>query len=98
MWKLLQEEFEDIPNGVIRIRILKKNKQHRIINTWNSLPENVISAKDMKIFEHRLDKYWKDQDLLYNYESNLTTGEEIEIDEEKELSIVVDGQRSETDL
>jgi hypothetical protein len=27
--------------------------------------------------------------LLYNYESNLTTGEEIEIDEEKELSIVV---------
>jgi hypothetical protein len=68
---------------------LKKNKQHRIINTWNSLPENVISAKAMKIFEHRLDKYWKDQDLLYNYESNLTTGEEIEIDEEKELSIVV---------
>jgi hypothetical protein len=45
-----------------------------------------------------LDNYWKDQDLLYNYESNLTTGEEIEIDEEKELSIVVDGQRSETDL
>ena len=36
--------------------------------------------------------------MLYNYESNLTTGEEIEIDEEKELSIVVDGHRSETDL
>jgi hypothetical protein len=71
---------------------------NRIINIWNSLPENVISAKNTKIFEHRLDNYWKDQDLLYNYESNLTTGEEIEIDEEKELSIVVDGQRSETDL
>jgi hypothetical protein len=27
--------------------------------------------------------------LLYNYDSNLTTGEEIEIDEEKELSIVI---------
>ena len=71
---------------------------NRIINIWNSLPENVISAKNTKIFEHRLDNYWNDQDLLYNYESNLTTGEEIEIDEEKELSIVVDGQRSETDL
>ena len=47
---------------------------------------------------YRLDNYWKDQDLLYNYESNLTTREEIEINEEKELSIVVDGQRSETDL
>jgi hypothetical protein len=52
-----------------------------IINTWNSLPENVISAKDTEIFEHRLDNYWKDQDLLCNYESNLTTGEEIEIDD-----------------
>jgi hypothetical protein len=50
---------------------------HRIINTWNSLSENVTSAKDTKIFKHRLDNYWKDQDLLYNYESNLTTGEEI---------------------
>jgi hypothetical protein len=36
--------------------------------------------------------------LLYNYESNLTTGEEIEIDEEKELSIVVDGQCPEMEL
>jgi hypothetical protein len=35
---------------------------------------------------------------LDNYESNLTTGEEIEIDEEKKLSIVVDSQCSETDL
>ena len=71
---------------------------NRIINTWNSLPENVISAKDTKIFEDRLDNYWKDQDLLYNYESSLTTGDEIEFDEEKKLSIVVGGQRSETDL
>ena len=62
------------------------------------LHENVISDKDTKIFQHRLDHYWKDQDLLCNYESNLTTGEEIEIDEEKELSIVVGGQRSEKEL
>jgi hypothetical protein len=61
--------------------------------TLNSLPENIISAKDTKIFEHRLDNYWKDQDLLYNYESNLIIG--IEIDEKKELSIVVGGQCSE---
>jgi hypothetical protein len=33
-----------------------------------------------------------------SYKPDVNTGEEIEIDEEKELSIVVDGQRSETDL
>jgi hypothetical protein len=52
-----------------------------------NLNASIISPL-FKIFEHRLDNYWKDQDLLCNYESNLTTGEEIEIDEEKELSIV----------
>jgi hypothetical protein len=61
-------------------------------------PSRFVNKKDTKIFEHRVDNYWNDQVLLYNYESNLTTGEEIEIDEEKELSIVVDGQRSETYL
>jgi hypothetical protein len=33
--------------------------------------------------------------LLYNYESNLTTREELEIDEEKELSIVVASSKHE---
>ena len=42
-------------------------------------------------------KEFEPEDVEYRY-INLTTGEEIEIDEEKELSIVVDVQRSETDL
>jgi len=45
---------------------------NRIINTWN-LSEHVISAKNTKTFEYRLDKLWSNQELLYNYESNLTT-------------------------
>jgi hypothetical protein len=40
----------------------------------------------------------KKRKLLAQVAREFTTGEEIEIDEEKELSIVVDGQRSETDL
>jgi hypothetical protein len=42
---------------------------NRIINIWNSLPENVISAKNTKIFEHRLDNYWKDH--LYGFQTEL---------------------------
>ena len=71
-------------------KILNKIYDERVTSTLFSLNSSNIT--------YRLDNYWKDQNLLYNYESNLTTGEEIEIDEEKKLSIVVDSQCSETDL
>ena len=59
-----------------------------------------MSAKTTKSFESRLDKHWEAQELLYNYEADLTTGNELNSleDEDLELSIVVDGQRSEADL
>ena len=65
---------------------------HRVISIWKSLPENVISARNVKIFESRLDKYWIYRDIIYHFKSNLTTEKELE------LSIVALGQCSEEDL
>ena len=42
-----------------------------MIDVWNSLPDDVISANTAFSFELRLDEYWKDQDILYNYEAKL---------------------------
>jgi hypothetical protein len=60
----------------------------------------VISAKTTKSFESRLDKHWEAQELLYNYEADLTTISELNSleDDDLELRIMVDGQRSEADL
>jgi len=44
----------------------------RIINTWNSLPESVISASTTDSFKNKLDKFWSNPDLLYNYKAELT--------------------------
>jgi len=44
----------------------------RIINTWNSLPESVISASTTDSFKNKLDKFWSNQDLIYNYKAELT--------------------------
>ena len=72
---------------------------NRITSVWNALPENVINSKNTKIFEHRLDKFWSSQDRLHHYKSNLTTGNDFEIDELEELSIVAcKSQRLEEDL
>jgi hypothetical protein len=33
------------------------------LDLWNTLPQSVIDAKDVRQFEIRLDKYWEHQDV-----------------------------------
>ena len=44
----------------------------RIVNIWNSLPNDVITATSVNSFKNRLDSFWEDQELLYNYKANIT--------------------------
>jgi len=44
----------------------------RVINIWNSLPAHVVEADYINSFKSRLDKYWTKQDVIYNYECDLT--------------------------
>ena len=44
----------------------------RIINIWNSLPENVVTANTIDCFKTRLDKFWNSQDVKFDYKQNLT--------------------------
>jgi len=32
----------------------------------NSLPDYVVSAETVNTFKRRLDKFWSDEDVLYN--------------------------------
>ena len=40
---------------------------NRVVNNWNSLPEYIVEAGSLNIFENSLDRLWSNQDLLYNY-------------------------------
>ena len=44
----------------------------RIVNTWNSLSELVISAGTTNCFKNSLGKFWINQDLLFDYKTELT--------------------------
>ena len=39
----------------------------RIVNLWN-----VISANTVNTFKNRLDKFWSEQELVYDYKADLT--------------------------
>ena len=39
---------------------------------WNSLPDTVVMSETANQFKNRLDKFWCNQDLIYNYKAELT--------------------------
>jgi len=36
-----------------------------------SLPNHVVSAETVNTFKQRLDKFWIDRDVMYNYKADL---------------------------
>ena len=52
-----------------RLDIRKNSFPHRIINIWNYLPEQIIKAEDVHIFEGRLDKFMNNQEIMYDFKA-----------------------------
>jgi len=48
---------------------------NRVVSIWNSLPNYVIMTESVNSFKSRLDKFWKHQELMYNYRSKLNCTE-----------------------
>ena len=43
----------------------------RITELWNSLPATVVTATSLNSFKTRLDKFWYNQDIVYDFEAPL---------------------------
>ena len=53
-------------------KLLRKNSfTIRAVPLWNSLPNEVVTAQDTNTFKRRLDKFWKNEEILYNYKAPL---------------------------
>ena len=53
----------------------------RTINTWSSLPNKIVDAESVNTFKTRLDTYWRDQPLLYDFKAELAgTGDQSKCD------------------
>ena len=39
---------------------------------WNSIPEEIANAPSINSFKNRLDKLWKDEDILYDYRAKIS--------------------------
>jgi len=50
---------------------LMKMTTRRVVKVWNSLPEEVVMSSSVKAFEAKLDKYWIDQPVKFDYKEEL---------------------------
>ena len=46
-------------------------KKTRIVNIWNSLPSYVVSAETVNCVKTRLDRFWLNQYIIYNFRSEI---------------------------
>jgi len=50
--------------------ISKYSFTSKVVNTWKSLPHDVFEADTIDTLKNRLDKYWSNQDVLYNFNAD----------------------------
>jgi len=41
------------------------------VNIWNSLPNWVVSANTTNMFKNRMDKFWQNQEIIYDFKVQL---------------------------
>ena len=64
----------------VRYDLRKFGVSNRVVNTWNSLPNWVVSANTTDTFKTRLDKFWHSQDIVYDFRAQLQgTGSRSEV-------------------
>ena len=53
---------------------------NRVVNMWNSLSGYVFSAESVNCSKKRLDNFWKDQEIIYNFRAEINgTGNRSEV-------------------
>jgi len=43
-----------------------------IVNIWNSLPDHAVDVNTVNLFKTRLDKFWVNQGVKYDFTADLT--------------------------
>ncbi len=49
-----------------RTEVRKNTFSHRVVDTWNSLPDSVILAPSVNSFKGKLNKFWEGHPLKFN--------------------------------
>ena len=54
-----------------KLEVAKNFFTSRVSKAWNSLPQHVVKAPTVNTFKNRLDRFWKNQPLIHDFEASL---------------------------
>jgi len=57
----------------------------RIVNIWNSLPNYIVDVQSIDVFKVRLDKFWAQQEVMFDWTADLTG---TETDQSTQLKVI----------
>jgi len=55
----------------VKYDLRKFSFSNRVVNIWNSMLNWVVSADTTNTFKVRLDKFWHNQDVVYDFKAQL---------------------------
>ena len=61
-----------LSNHIFHYDLRKYYFSARIVNIWNSVPNHVVDVNTVNLFKTRLDKFWANQDVKYDFTAELT--------------------------
>ena len=56
-----------------RLKLRQNSFAVRVTNLWNSLPLNVILSPTINTFKARIDAFWSNQEILYDFKQKIKT-------------------------
>ena len=62
----LRGHSKKLAKNQVRLNLRGSFFAERVVSTWNSLPDSVVTAPSTNAFKNRLDKYWATLPILYN--------------------------------
>ena len=55
-----------------RLILRKHFFSQRVVDVWNSLQDDVVTAPSLNMLKRRLDYHWRNETFLYNYKAPVT--------------------------
>jgi len=71
---LIWEAIDLVYQSPIHYDTRKYNFTNRIISIWNGLPDTVISTTTVDTFKARLDRFWQNKEVIYNWKTYIHIG------------------------
>ena len=56
----------------MRYDLRKFSISNRVRTLWNGSPDTVVTAKSVNSFKGRLDRFWNDQEVKFNWKADIT--------------------------